>query len=1064
MLEDWKTGRFFPDSSYGDFSPAATATPNTTFSSGEESRGSDAYVAVPMQTFELRTLGEFTFSHAGTPLPAPTTKKARALLAYLVMNRKADVSREALLERFWPEFEPERARDNLKVSLWSVRRSIRAAKIEPEDVLRADRTILRWVAPVTFDAERFAELCATSEAAAYDEAFTLYRGDFLEGDFDDWVTAQRERLASAYEALLSRAASASRDVAASQTLLGRNPYDEAAYATLIEAELHAGRPQAAAVLAERCRAALAEVGAQPSDDFERRFGSLRRAETSGEHFRLPFVARDAELGELGRRVTEAASGIGSVSLVYGDAGIGKSSVLAQVARAASAAGLRIVELCCKGRETQTLGEWQATYEETTGLSFAEIVAAAGSGASLAVARDLCASLATKPTALIIDDAQYLSGESFSTLVDVVHGAASTCVIIASRPEGVARLRSSFHERRDLGEVRLDCLSDTDLESALRQGAGSDLSALARALFERTKGHPLYVVQTLAALVENGALARGDHRWTVRAGLEDSLPVSSTMRAFIEGRLTARGSVPATVASALALEPAASASELGSALAMDETTLLDALDDLLSLGLIVQPESGPAFAFSHDLVQEAAAAMLNAGRRVRIHAAFARDLQTSSDRDAAIRRARHLLAAGDPVAASLDFLTAARRAQNAGLANDAIRRANDGIDALERVDESPERNARLAPLHREIARARYALLDFAGAGASVEAAIARARVTGDAHEITEALLLRARLADVTQTAVERTPIAREALESARSSGDPHLIARGLTEVAAAARETGDRDAALRAAIESFETASGLEHWDSAQRAGAEILLTCSTWWDFSEALRWLSRIGDAATRAGSSALAAHRNACAVLWHLLERDEEAAVELAHARRSLDAIAPAGASGDSLADTRAFNRYLSAELARKRGDGTAMLDALGADASASMSDLPARATVLEMMRIEGLLLRGEAGDAERARESCARLPQQTDRESAFGLSTCVELVRASIDARALRRALDAVEEHAHRTPLAADTAFARLAAIARDVANPAIAVRAAERATYFRSERRAAAGSAWGGGRAN
>jgi len=120
-----------------------------------------------------------------------------------------------------------------------VRRSIRAAKIEPEDVLRADRTILRWVAPIAFDAERFAELCATSEAAAYDEAFTLYRGDFLEGDFDEWVTAQRERLAAAYEALLSRAAASSRDVAASQTLLGRNPYDEAAYATLIEADLQA---------------------------------------------------------------------------------------------------------------------------------------------------------------------------------------------------------------------------------------------------------------------------------------------------------------------------------------------------------------------------------------------------------------------------------------------------------------------------------------------------------------------------------------------------------------------------------------------------------------------------------------------------------------------------------------------------------------------------------------------------------------------------------------------------------------------------------------------------------
>jgi DNA-binding SARP family transcriptional activator len=1022
-----------------------------------------------MHTFELRTLGEFTFAHDGTPLPAPTTKKARALLAYLVMNRKADVSREALLERFWPDFEPERARDNLKVSLWSVRRSIRAAKVEPEDVVRSDRAVLRWVAPVSFDAERFAELCAAPEADARDEAFALYRGDFLEGDFDEWVTAQRERFAAAYERLLSRAAAASRDVTASETLLGRNPYDENAYTTLIEADLQAGRPQAAAVLAERCRAALAEVGAEPSADFERRFGSLRRAETGRAEFRLPFVARDAELGELGRRIADAASGSGSVSVVHGDAGIGKSSVLAQVARASAQAGLRVVEFNCRGRETQTLGEWQATYDRITGRSFSENVATAGASAAAVLARDFCASLAEKPTALIVDDAQVLSGESFSALVDVVqHAGDSTCVVVASRPEGVARIRASLHGKRDLHDVRLDCLSTADLESALRQGAGTDLSALARAVFERTKGHPLYVVQTIAALVENGALARGEQRWTLRAGVEESLPVSSTMRAFIEGRLTARGNVPATVASALAIEPAASANELGRALGMDETTLLDALDDLLSLGLIVQPQSGTPFAFSHDLVQETAAAMLNAGRRVRMHAAFARDLERSRDRDAVIRRARHLLAAGDPLAASGDFLTAARRSQNAGLANDAIGRAQEGIAALARVDESAERDARLAALHREITIARCALLDFDGAAHAAETAIARARGANDLRELSESLLARATVADLTLTPAERTPIAREALEAARTTGNAELIARALAEVAAAARESGEREAALRVAIEAFEMANGAQRWDTAQRAGDEIILTCATWWDFPEALRWVSRVGDAAARAGSTAQAAHRNACAVLWHLLERDDEAAVELTLARRSLDAVAPSHADGDVLAASRAFNRFLLAELARVHGDGTAMLEALNGTAASAIAALPARTTALTMMRIEGLLLRNGADDVDRACELSFGLPSHTDRENVFGLSACAELIRAIAEAskhkpdaaRTLRRALDAVEEHAHRTPLLADAAFARIASGARAIGNDAIAVRAAERASYFRGERRAAAGSAWGG----
>jgi hypothetical protein len=117
----------------------------------------------------------------------------------------------------------------------------------------------------------------------------------------------------------------------------------------------------------------------------------------------------------------------------------------------------------------------------------------------------------------------------------------------------------------------------------------------------------------------------------------------------------------------------------------------------------------------------------------------------------------------------------------------------------------------------------------------------------------------------------------------------------------------------------------------------------------------------------------------------------------------------------------------------------------------------------------LRAGPADAERARELSAPLPAHTAMQSAFGLSACTDLTRATGAARCAeadakrtpRRALDAVEGHAHRTPLAADAAFARLESAARESGSETIAVRAAERAAYFRRERRAAAGSGWGGG---
>jgi hypothetical protein len=72
-------------------------------------------------------------------------------------------------------------------------------------------------------------------------AVQLYRGDFLEGDYDDWAVAERERLTTPYETVLGRAARTSRDPEAARLLIARNPYAEEAYVTLIETELESGQ-------------------------------------------------------------------------------------------------------------------------------------------------------------------------------------------------------------------------------------------------------------------------------------------------------------------------------------------------------------------------------------------------------------------------------------------------------------------------------------------------------------------------------------------------------------------------------------------------------------------------------------------------------------------------------------------------------------------------------------------------------------------------------------------------------------------------------------------------------
>src|ERR1700736_5728717 len=179
-----------------------------------------------MATSSLMTLGGFAFNVNGVSTQGPATRKARALMAFLIMNRSTDAARERLLETFWPDADPDRARDSFKTALWSIRRCLRAAGIEADEFLVATKSMVRWTADTTVDAVQFAELARKNDVEACREALQLYRGDFLEGDYDNWAVTERERLASLYEAVLGRMVRTSKDTEAAQQFIARNPYDE----------------------------------------------------------------------------------------------------------------------------------------------------------------------------------------------------------------------------------------------------------------------------------------------------------------------------------------------------------------------------------------------------------------------------------------------------------------------------------------------------------------------------------------------------------------------------------------------------------------------------------------------------------------------------------------------------------------------------------------------------------------------------------------------------------------------------------------------------------------------
>lgn len=124
--------------------------------------------------------------------------KRTALLVYLAVDRPGQFqSRDTLLATFWPEREPERARNALNQSLHFLRRSLGPGVLETrgrEDV-RIDRDELDC------DAVAFREALAEEDR---ERALELYRGDLLEGfhvsgapGFERWRDRERARLRQA---------------------------------------------------------------------------------------------------------------------------------------------------------------------------------------------------------------------------------------------------------------------------------------------------------------------------------------------------------------------------------------------------------------------------------------------------------------------------------------------------------------------------------------------------------------------------------------------------------------------------------------------------------------------------------------------------------------------------------------------------------------------------------------------------------------------------------------------------------------------------------------------------
>lgn len=124
------------------------------------------------------------------PLQLPR-RKNRALLFYLAAHEKP-LTREHLLNFFFPDHERAAAQQILRTMVYDLRKQLEDGLVVQDELLA--------LAPATFVDTRTFSNVLSSNLQSLHSALPLYRGDFLEGmtlpdepQFDDWRNVERER-------------------------------------------------------------------------------------------------------------------------------------------------------------------------------------------------------------------------------------------------------------------------------------------------------------------------------------------------------------------------------------------------------------------------------------------------------------------------------------------------------------------------------------------------------------------------------------------------------------------------------------------------------------------------------------------------------------------------------------------------------------------------------------------------------------------------------------------------------------------------------------------------------
>lgn len=404
----------------------------------------------------------------------------------------------------------------------------------------------------------------------------------------------------------------------------------------------------------------------------------------------PIVGREPELKVLRERVTDVARGVGGFVSLVGEAGLGKSRLVAELrsraqhersgpageltwlegralsyahavpyfpARAALLAAIGATDLNPPAvvrerlatafaaddgldREHEHYLQLLLAVEEATVT--AEVAALDGGVLSHRIAAAYTAfvtRLARRPTVLVFEDLHWADRATITLLAQLAELTLDKPLLILAvmRPDRAAhsfRLPDEVRERVGNRHLRIDLkpLDEVHVQELLVQLlGGGDLPAALGRVAERSDGNPFYLEEVLRSLLDTGHLDLNDGRWELSGDLTN-LDLPETLSGVLGARIDRLPRETRRVAqTAAVIGRTFERTVLGEVLARDSAPKrfeeVDShLETLTADGLVRELRPPEEYIFKHVLTQEAAYERLLTRRRVELHRLVAQVLE------------------------------------------------------------------------------------------------------------------------------------------------------------------------------------------------------------------------------------------------------------------------------------------------------------------------------------------------------------------------------------------------------------------------------------------------------